>query len=91
MRQQMIFSQSGVFHLQQVANLVYRHTGQRHRLSSEQGISQLLQAATGLLTDPDVRIACRRLAQELGEPQLRQLSHSGIHLPGQDLVAEQAG
>lgn len=39
----LIFSQSGVYRLQQLASQVYRHCGMRHKLSQQEGIVELLQ------------------------------------------------
>lgn len=80
MNQHLIFSQPGVFRLQQLANTIYHQTGQRHRLSSEQGINQLLRAATQM-THPEIRHAFERFTQELNDQQVRQLSLHGISMP----------
>ncbi|HEY7886339.1 MAG TPA: hypothetical protein VIC08_15440 [Cellvibrionaceae bacterium] len=87
MNQHLIFSQPGVFRLQQLANTIYHQTGQRHRLSSEQGINQLLRAATKL-NQPEIRSAFERFTQELNQHQLQQLSLRGIGLPGQALLTQ---
>lgn len=82
MNQHLIFSQPGVFRLQQLANTIYHQTGQRHRLSSEQGINQLLRTATQL-SHPEIRHAFERFTRELNHQQLQQLALRGIAMPSE--------
>lgn len=86
MNQHLIFSQPGVFRLQQLANLIYHQTGERHRLSSEQGINQILYLATQL-SHPEIRQAFARFVQELTQPQKQQLAQRGIAMPGPSKTA----
>lgn len=89
MNSKIIFSQAGVYRLQQLASLIYRHTGQRYKLSSVEGQLKLLQAATASI-HPDVRTCCIHLADELAPQQLDSLSSKGIHLTPSSVLAEKA-
>lgn len=90
MNSKIIFTQAGVFRLQQLAGLIYRHTGVRHKLSNQQGQMALLHAATQS-KHPDVQACCMHLADELYPHQLIALSTLGIRLTPSSVLAHKAG
>ncbi|MDO3388082.1 hypothetical protein QWI17_19710 [Gilvimarinus sp. SDUM040013] len=90
MNSKIIFSQAGIYRLQQLASLIYRHTGDRYRLSSIDGQLQLLKAAV-TSPHPDVRTCCIHLADELHPQQLRVLATNGITLTSSSVLADKAG
>ncbi|MDO3381762.1 hypothetical protein [Gilvimarinus algae] len=90
MNSKLIFSQAGVFRLQQLASLIYRHTGVRHKLSSQRGQLDLLLDGTRS-PHADVRNCCAHLADELHPHQLSALRSEGVVLTPSTLVTEKAG
>ena len=90
----LIFSQAAVFHLQQLANHLHYHTGMRHKLSTTQGIINLLIAGASSHA-PDVKRCYTAFAMELNERQLNALAGQGIHIDPSDILhpksAQQAG
>ena len=75
----LIFSQAAVFHLQQLANHLHQHTGVRHKLSSTEGILNLLKACTKILS-PQARESDDALIMELNKRQLDVLAEYGLIL-----------
>ncbi|MDO6747607.1 hypothetical protein [Gilvimarinus sp. 1_MG-2023] len=90
MSSKIIFTQAAIYRLQQLASLVYRHTGNRFRLSSFEGQIQLLRAAA-VTIHPDVQTCCEHLAGELYPQQLSLLNRSGINLMPMSELTKQAG
>ena len=80
----LIFSQSAIFRLQQLATQYYHHTGIRHKLAEQEGILELLQFSA-LVTDQTVRSAYDDFIKELNKRQLNALVEKGVTLryPGQ--------
>lgn len=77
--QRLIFSQSGVFRLQQLASLVYRKTGVRYKLSVEDELLEMLRLSTRS-QQPDIRRCCENFTMELNSRQLAALSNNGINM-----------
>lgn len=90
MNSKIIFSQAAIYRLQQLASLVYRHTGKRFRLSSFDSQLQLLRTATAS-AHPEVQDCCSHLAGELHPHQLALLNSSGILLTTSSPLTEQTG
>jgi hypothetical protein len=72
----LIFSQTAVFRLQQLATAFYHKTGVRHRMASQEGILSLLRE-TALSTDLDVRQHYDAFVMELNKRQLDMLEARG--------------
>ncbi len=81
----LIFSQAAVFHLQQLANHLYYHTGKRHRLSTTQGIIDLLIAGAESHA-PDVKRCYAAFAMELNKRQLDALAAQGVTIDPADIL-----
>lgn len=75
----LIFSQAAIFHLQQLANHIHRHTGIRHRLSTTQGIINLLSEGASSHA-PDVKSCYAAFALELNKRQLDALASQGLFI-----------
>lgn len=90
MNSKIIFSQAAIYRLQQLASLVYRHTGKRFKLSGFDSQLQLLRAATAS-AHPEVQACCGHLAGELNPHQLALLNKSGIPLASSSALTEQTG
>jgi hypothetical protein len=80
----LIFSQTAIFRLQQLATQYYHHTGIRHKLAEQDGILELLQFSA-LVTDRTVRSAYDDFVKELNKRQINALVEKGVTLrfPGQ--------
>ncbi len=80
----LIFSQTAIFRLQQLATQYYHHTGIRHKLAEQDGILELLQFSA-LVTDRTVRSAYDDFVKELNKRQINALVEKGVALrfPGQ--------
>lgn len=72
-----IFSPAGIYRLQQLANLVYRHTGVRHRLSSGDNQLALLRAGFSA-PERDIQACCRQLLETLTPQQRNWLASEGV-------------
>lgn len=88
--QRLIFSQSGVFRLQQLASLVYRKTGVRHRLSVEDELLEMLRLSTRS-QQPDIRRCCENFTMELNSRQLMALKQHGINMVPPALYGRMTG
>jgi hypothetical protein len=75
----LIFSQTAIFRLQQLASQYYHNTGERHRLANESGILELLQSSA-LISDRKVRAAYDAFVMELNKRQIDALTKRGIKL-----------
>lgn len=73
----LIFSQSAVFRLQQLASQVHQETGVRHKLSTTQGIVDLLTDGGKYLTG-DIKSCYEAFVLELNERQINALGTEGI-------------
>lgn len=76
----LIFSQSAVFQLQQLAKVVRYKTGVKHRLSDPKSVNSLLRFSS---TSSDVEIfeLFSRFTQRLDEAQIDDLNVKGLMLP----------
>ena len=83
----LIFSQTAIFRLQQLATHYYHHTGRRHKLAKQDGILELLQFSA-LVTDSAVRSAYDDFIRELNKRQINTLVEKGVTLrfPGEAAV-----
>jgi hypothetical protein len=72
----LIFSQTAVFRMQQLATAFYHKTGVRHRMASQEGILSLLRE-TAVSTDRDVRECYDSFVMELNKRQLDMLAARG--------------
>ena len=75
----LIFSQTAIFRLQQLASQYYHHTGERHRLANESGILELL-VSSALISDRKVRAAYDGFVIELNKRQIDALTQRGVKL-----------
>lgn len=75
----LIFSQSAIFRLQQLASQVYRDTGVRHKLSSTQGIVSLLNESV-YSTKPGVQAHYDTFVMELNKRQIDALLAQGVNV-----------
>lgn len=75
----LIFSQSAIFRLHQLGSKLYQHTGIRHKLSTPQGILDLLRA-TALSPEKDIRACYDSFVRALDKPQINSLAAHGISL-----------
>ncbi len=91
----LIFSQSGIYRLQQLASQYYHQTGVRHKLSSPEGVLQLLNGCADT-SQRDVRRCYDAFVMELNKRQIDALTSRGVRLrvpPSavDDALARQAG
>jgi hypothetical protein len=75
----LIFSQSAIFHLQQLSSSYFRQYGVRYRISVENGIFTLLQKSAASV-EPDVRKHYDAFVMELNSRQIQTLNEKGIRL-----------
>lgn len=75
----LIFSQSAIFHLQQLASLVYRHTGMRYKLSTTAGIVTLLNESV-YSSRPDIQSHYDAFVMELNKRQIDALFNHGVEV-----------
>lgn len=75
----LIFSQSAIFRLQQLGSLYYHHTGERHKLATEEGILALLRDSA-IVGDRKVRNAYDAFVLELNKRQFDALGERGVKL-----------
>src|SRR5690606_22291193 len=73
----LIFSQSAIFRLQQLARHLHRQTGARYKLSTTQGIVGLLNASSKTQS-PNIRHRYAAFVNELEEEQLQILATEGL-------------
>ncbi|MBK8188154.1 MAG: hypothetical protein IPK77_13395 [Cellvibrio sp.] len=84
----LIFSQSAIFHLQQLSSSFFRKNGVRYRISLEDGILTLLQKSAAS-TETDIRKNYDAFVLELNSRQIQALSDKGVRLrlPTQSAVS----
>lgn len=75
----LIFSQSAIFRLHQLGSQFYLHSGTRHKLSTSQGILDLLRS-TASSHEKDVRICYDAFILELNKRQIDTLAARGVAL-----------
>lgn len=75
----LIFSQTAIFRLQQLASRYYHFTGHRHKLAHENGILDLLRDSA-LTKDRNVRVSYDAFVAELNQRQINMLESRGIQL-----------
>lgn len=75
----LIFSQSAIFRLHQLGSTHYQHSGVRHKLSTPQGILDLLRA-TALSQEKDIRACYDSFVRALDKTQINSLAARGISL-----------
>jgi hypothetical protein len=75
----LIFSQSAIFRLHQLGSQFYHHSGVRHKLSTPQGILDLLRS-TATSTEKEVRICYDAFVLELNKRQIDTLAARGVTL-----------
>lgn len=68
----LIFSQTAIFRMQQLASCVYHKTGTRHRMATQDGMLALLRDA-GSSADKDIRQYYDSFVMELNKRQLDML------------------
>lgn len=75
----LIFSQSAIFRLHQLGSQHYHYTGIRHKLSTPEGILDLLRT-TALSSEKNIRICYDAFVLELNKRQIDALAARGIAL-----------
>jgi hypothetical protein len=75
----LIFSQPAVFRLQQLASQVYRHTGQRYKLSDNDSIVTLLNESV-YSPKADVQSYYEAFVMELNKRQIEALLLRGVNV-----------
>ncbi len=73
-----MFSEAGVFYLQQLASLVFKHSGVRHKLSTREGQISLLHAGQSS-AQRDIQNCWRQLIATLQPQQKLALEREGLH------------
>ena len=75
----LIFSQTAIFRMQQLASCVYHHTGNRHRMATQDGMLGLLrESATSI--DKDIRQYFDAFLLELNKRQINILEGQGVKM-----------
>lgn len=75
----LIFSQTAIFRMQQLASCVYHRTGVRHRMATPDGMLSLLKAA-GTSSDKDIRQYYDAFVLELNKRQLDMLEARNVKM-----------
>lgn len=75
----LIFSQAAIFRMQQLASSYFHRTGIRHRISSDDGMMNLLKEA-GLCGEKEVRRCYDAFVMELNKRQIDGLVARGVNL-----------
>lgn len=75
----LIFSQSAIFRLHQLGSQFYQLTGLRHKLSTPEGIIDLLRTAA-LSQEKNIRVCYDAFVLELNKRQIDALAARGIIL-----------
>ncbi|HEY8941720.1 MAG TPA: hypothetical protein VIM59_16080 [Cellvibrio sp.] len=73
----LIFSQTAIFRMQQLASCVYHKTGMRHRMATQDGMLSLLKEA-GASSDRDIRQYYDAFVLELNKRQLDLLEARNV-------------
>jgi len=75
----LIFSQTAVFRLQQLASQVYQATGVRHKLSDAKSVVRLLNDS-GYSAKPNIKNHYEAFVLELNKRQIDALLAQGVNL-----------
>lgn len=75
----LIFSQTAIFRMQQLASSYYHKTGIRHRMATQDGMLDLLRESA-LSTDRDVRQCYDAFVMELNKRQIDMLAARNVKL-----------
>lgn len=75
----LIFSQTAIFRMQQLASCVYHKTGTRHRMATQDGMLALLRDA-GSSADRDIRQYYDSFVLELNKRQLDALEARDVSM-----------
>ena len=75
----LIFSQTAIFRMQQLASCLYHKTGIRHRMATQEGMLALLRDA-GASADRDIRQYYDAFVMELNKHQLDMLEARNVTL-----------
>lgn len=75
----LIFSQTAIFRMQQLASCVYQKTGVRHRMATQEGMLSLINEA-GSSSDRDIRLYYDAFVQELNQRQLDTLEERNVKI-----------
>ena len=75
----LIFSQAAIFRMQQLASSYFHSTGVRHRISSDDGMMNLLKE-TALCGEKEVRKCYDAFVMELNKRQIDALGIKGVKL-----------
>ncbi|MDR7088738.1 MULTISPECIES: hypothetical protein [Cellvibrio] len=75
----LIFSQTAIFRMQQLASCVYHKTGVRHRMATQDGMLALLREA-GASADRDIRQYYDSFVMELNKRQLDMLEARDVSM-----------
>ncbi len=73
----LIFSQTAIFRMQQLASCFYHKTGTRHRMATQEGMLGLLRDA-GSSADRDIRHYYDAFVLELNKRQLEMLEARNV-------------
>jgi Tat protein secretion system quality control protein TatD with DNase activity len=73
----LIFSQTAIFRMQQLASCIYHKTGIRHRMATPDGMLDLLREAS-VSNDKEVRHYYDSFVQELNKRQLDMLAARNV-------------
>lgn len=73
----LIFSQTAIFRMQQLASCFYHKTGTRHRMATQEGMLGLLRDA-GSSSDRDIRQYYDSFVVELNQRQLNALEARNV-------------
>ena len=75
----LIFSQTAIFRMQQLASCVYHKTGTRHRMATQEGMLSLLREA-GASRDKDIGRYYDSFVVELNKRQLDMLAARNVRM-----------
>lgn len=75
----LIFSQTAIFRMQQLASCVYHKTGVRHRMATQEGMLSLLKES-GASSDRDIRQYYDAFVIELNKRQLEMLEARDVKM-----------
>lgn len=75
----LIFSQTAIFRMQQLASCIYHKTGTRHRMATQEGMLSLLREA-GASADRDVGQYYDSFVMELNKRQLDMLEARDVSM-----------
>ena len=75
----LIFSQTAIFRMQQLASCVYHKTGTRHRMATQEGMLSLLKEA-GASADRDIGQYYDLFVVELNKRQLEMLQERKVNM-----------